>query len=104
MSNRFYQSKSKSDDFINLKCCFNPYLGFLIFLGLTLCTYSNADTSRYTRLPSHFNVMKILGHFADNTPVLSDAVDSYPAALPPRLYRDGYGRNRTMFCVMPKYV
>jgi hypothetical protein len=49
-------------------------------------------------------VIKILGHFADNTPVLSDAVDSYPAALPSRLYRDGYGRNRTMFCVMPKYV
>ncbi|CAB4037827.1 Serine threonine- kinase PINK1, mitochondrial [Paramuricea clavata] len=61
------------------------------------------DTSRYTRLPNHFNVIKVLGHFADNTPVLSDAVDSYPLALPSRLYRDGYGRNRTMFCVMQKF-
>ncbi|CAB3996866.1 Serine threonine- kinase PINK1, mitochondrial, partial [Paramuricea clavata] len=61
------------------------------------------DTSRYTRLPSHFNVMKILGHFADNIPVLSDAVNSYLAALPSRLYRDGYGRNRTIFYVMPKF-
>ena len=64
----------------------------------------NADTSGYTRLPGHFNVMKILGYFADNMPKLPDAEESYPAALPPRLYSDGYGRNRTMFYVMPKYV
>ena len=62
------------------------------------------DESGYTSLPDHFNVIKILGHFVGDTPVFYDAMESYPAALPSRFHSDGYGRNRTMFFVLPKYV
>ena len=48
--------------------------------------------------------MKISWHFADRVPQLPDAIDSYPAALPSHLYQDGYGRNRTLFLVMPRYL
>ena len=61
------------------------------------------DTSKYTILPSHPNVMEILGHFPDNTPMLPDAIESYPAALPSRLYPNGYGRNRTLFTIMRRF-
>lgn len=57
----------------------------------------------YRNLPPHPNVCPVLGAFADNTPCLPDARNSYSAALP-RQYGEGcFGRNRTMFFVMPRY-
>ena len=56
----------------------------------------------YKNLPPHLNVCPVLGAFADKTPCLPDARKSYSAALP-RQYGEGcYGRNRTMFFVMPR--
>lgn len=56
----------------------------------------------YRNLPPHPNVCPVLGAFADNTPCLPDARNSYSAALP-RQYGEGcFGRNRTMFFVMPR--
>lgn len=57
----------------------------------------------YTSLPPHPNICPILGAFADDVPCLPDAISNYPAALPP-LYGEGsFGRNRTLFLVMPRY-
>ena len=61
-----------------------------------------SETSGYIALPEHHNIMNILSHFADNIPELLDAAVSYPAALPRCLHENGYGRNRTMFLVMPR--
>ena len=56
----------------------------------------------YRNLPPHPNVCPVLGAFADKTPCLPDARRSYSAALP-RQYGEGcFGRNRTMFFVMPR--
>ena len=56
----------------------------------------------YRNLPPHPNVCPVLGAFADKTPCLPDARKSYSAALP-RQYGEGcFGRNRTMFFVMPR--
>ncbi|KAK2567147.1 Serine/threonine-protein kinase Pink1 [Acropora cervicornis] len=56
----------------------------------------------YRNLPPHPNVCPVLCAFADNTPCLPDARNSYSAALP-RQYGEGcFGRNRTMFFVMPR--
>lgn len=55
------------------------------------------EGSHYITLPCHFNIMNIIWHFADKFPDdLPDAMDSYPAVVQ-------YGRNRTMFLVMPRY-
>jgi len=57
----------------------------------------------YANLPPHPNISPVLCTFPDDIPCLPDAFKSYPAALPSR-YGDGsFGRNRTMFLVMPRY-
>ena len=71
-----------------------PYLKIQSCFSLLGPTYRN--------LPPHPNVCPVLGAFADNTPCLPDARNSYSAALP-RQYGEGcFGRNRTMFFVMPR--
>eukprot|EP00794_Sanderia_malayensis_P016193 gene16193-17821_t len=54
-------------------------------------------------LPAHPNIIQILDAFDQETPCPADALNSYPHALPPRLSRDGFGRNKTLCLVMPKY-
>ena len=46
----------------------------------------------------------MFGAFVDpfNVPQMSVAMETYPAALPKRLYSRGLGRNMTMYIVMKK--
>ena len=60
-------------------------------------------SSTQVRLPSHPNIIKILCAMVEVTPWLDDALQSYPSALPRKIYPDGFGRNKTMCLVMPKY-
>lgn len=55
------------------------------------------------RLPPHPNIIPIYGWFVDETPLLANALDMYPIALPLRLCEDGCGRNSTLFIVMKRY-
>ena len=72
--------------------------------SVSFCTFYNVGTSPYTNLPRHFNVMEVLGHFADDVQLFPDSKKSYPAVLPPALHHNGLGRNRTLYYLMPKYV
>ena len=56
----------------------------------------------FTNLPAHENIVPVLHTFVDNFPLLPDAVDTYPAALPLRYHEDGFGRNKSLFLVMPR--
>ncbi|XP_064461289.1 serine/threonine-protein kinase Pink1, mitochondrial-like [Ornithodoros turicata] len=56
-----------------------------------------------TMLPSHPNIVNMLVAFADRMPLLPNAQQLYPNALPTRLHRRGYGRNMTLFLVMKRY-
>ncbi|CAG2188266.1 PINK1 [Mytilus edulis] len=60
---------------------------------------------RLKSLPQHPNIVDMIGAFVDpfNVPQLSVAMETYPAALPKRLYSSGLGRNMTMYIVMKKY-
>ncbi|VDI72642.1 PTEN induced putative kinase 1 [Mytilus galloprovincialis] len=57
---------------------------------------------RLKSLPQHPNIVDMIGAFVDpfNVPQLSVAMETYPAALPKRLYSSGLGRNMTMYIVM----
>lgn len=55
-------------------------------------------------LAEHPNIIKLCRMFIDNTPLLHDALETYPMAVPKRYHRDGNGRNKTMCLVMPKYT
>ena len=39
----------------------------------------------------------------EDTPCLDDSLQSYPSALPRHINPDGFGRNKTICLVMPKY-
>ena len=54
-------------------------------------------------MPSHPNIVQVLGAFIEETPCPEDALHSYPSALPRRLHANGFGRNKTLCLVMPKY-
>lgn len=58
---------------------------------------------RGATLPPHPNIVRMPVAFVDATAVLPGAHRLYPEALPPRLYRRGYGRNATLFLVMKRY-
>lgn len=60
---------------------------------------------RLKSLPQHVNIVDMFGAFVDpfNVPQMSVAMETYPAALPKRLYSRGLGRNMTMYIVMKKY-
>ncbi|XP_035696813.1 serine/threonine-protein kinase PINK1, mitochondrial-like [Branchiostoma floridae] len=55
------------------------------------------------RLPPHPNIIEMLTVFTDTVPLLPDAMQNYPAALPPRFNPEGFGRNMTLFIVMKRY-
>ena len=52
---------------------------------------------------SHPNVVHMYSRFVDSFPLLNEAYDLYPMAIPTRLSADGCGRNKTLFIVMKKY-
>ncbi|XP_065068095.1 serine/threonine-protein kinase Pink1, mitochondrial-like isoform X1 [Rhopilema esculentum] len=54
-------------------------------------------------LPEHPNVIRVLQALVEETPCPSDALESYPIALPKRHFADGLGRNKTLCLIMPKY-
>ncbi|KAK7490977.1 hypothetical protein BaRGS_00017849 [Batillaria attramentaria] len=60
--------------------------------------------NRKKHLPPHPNIVTMHGVFVDQTPSLPGDSDAYPSALPPRLHKDGFGRNSTLFLVMKKYT
>ena len=51
----------------------------------------------------HPNIVRMYSCFVDSFPLLSEAHEYYPMAVPSSLSADGYGRNRTMFIVMRRY-
>lgn len=52
---------------------------------------------------SHPNIVHMYSRFVDSFPLLNEAFDLYPMAIPTRLSADGFGRNKTLFIVMKKY-
>lgn len=54
-------------------------------------------------LPPHPNIVDLQYAFVDRVPLLTDAMELYPDALPRRLNFDGSGRNMTLFLIMKRY-
>lgn len=52
---------------------------------------------------SHPNIVRMYSRFVDSFPLLNDAFEHYPMAIPTRLSADGFGRNKTLFIVMKRY-
>lgn len=55
-----------------------------------------------TRVTTHPNIIQVYRAFTAEVPLLPDALDEYPAALPARLNPYGLGNNHTLFLVMKK--
>ncbi|KAB5546622.1 hypothetical protein PHYPO_G00074160 [Pangasianodon hypophthalmus] len=55
------------------------------------------------RVTAHPNVIRVYRAFTAEVPLLPDALDEYPAALPARLNPAGLGNNHTLFLVMKNY-
>ncbi|CAF1041460.1 unnamed protein product [Adineta steineri] len=51
----------------------------------------------------HPNIVRMYSCFVDTFPLLHEAQEYYPMAIPSSLSPDGYGRNKTLFIVMRKY-
>lgn len=51
----------------------------------------------------HPNVVRMYSCFVDSFPLLNEAYEYYPMAIPTRLSPDSYGRNKTLFIVMRRY-
>lgn len=54
-------------------------------------------------LPSHPNIVTMVGVFCAPVPNLMQSTSLYPMALPPRLNPNGYGRNMSLFLLMKRY-
>lgn len=54
------------------------------------------------RVTAHPNVIRVYRAFTAKVPLLPDALEEYPAALPARLNPAGLGNNHTLFLVMKK--
>jgi len=51
----------------------------------------------------HPNIVRMYSYFVDNFPLLPEAYDYYPMAIPSKYDPDGYGRNKSLFIVMKRY-
>lgn len=51
----------------------------------------------------HPNIVHMHSYFVDKFPLLEEAYDYFPMALPSSLSPDGYGRNKSLFIVMHRY-
>ncbi|UJR09306.1 hypothetical protein I4U23_013549 [Adineta vaga] len=52
---------------------------------------------------SHPNIVRMYSCFVDSFPLLNEAHEHYPMAIPTRLSSESYGRNKTLFIVMRRY-
>ena len=59
--------------------------------------------NRRINLPIHPNIVTMFSVFTDYIPDLIGSRGLYPAALPPRIFSEGEGRNMSLFLVMKKY-
>ena len=62
--------------------------------------FRNSDEPK---ISAHPNIVKMHLAFSDYVPALSESMDLYPHALPPRINPSGYGRNMSLFMVMKRY-
>ena len=60
-------------------------------------------TQNEPKIAAHPNIVKMHLAFSDYVPSLSESMDLYPHALPPRINPSGYGRNMSLFMVMKRY-
>lgn len=73
--------------------------------------YENLDAGSWEQslreqtihLPSHPNIVVMVGVFCAPVPNLMHSTSLYPMALPPRLNPNGYGRNMSLFLLMKRY-
>lgn len=77
----------------------------------TIYKYINPDADSWEQslseqtvnLPSHPNIVMMVGVFCATVPNLMQSSSLYPMALPPRLNPNGYGRNMSLFLLMKRY-
>jgi PTEN induced putative kinase 1 len=55
------------------------------------------------RCSDHPNVVRMYSCFVDSFPLLKEAHEYYPMAIPTHLSSEGFGRNKTLFIVMRRY-
>lgn len=73
--------------------------------------YNNPDADGWekllmeqtVKLPSHPNIVFMVGVFCAQIPNLMQSSSLYPMALPQRLNPNGYGRNMSLFLLMKRY-
>lgn len=64
----------------------------------------NHPKKKRRRVPPHPNIIEIKGAYIDDMQRFDGCMSEYPDSLPSRLFRNGLGRNKTMYIVMDKYV
>jgi len=55
------------------------------------------------KITPHPNIVKMYTAFSDYIPALSESMELYPHALPPRINPQGFGRNMSLFVIMKNY-
>jgi len=55
------------------------------------------------KVTPHPNIVKMYTAFSDYIPSLSESMELYPHALPPRINPQGFGRNMSLFIIMKNY-
>lgn len=55
------------------------------------------------KITPHPNIVKMYTAFSDYIPSLSESMELYPHALPPRINPQGFGRNMSLFIIMKNY-
>lgn len=66
-------------------------------------SWERALRDQTTNLPSHPNIVTMIGAFCALVPNLAQSTSLYPMALPSRLNPSGYGRNMSLFLLMKRY-
>jgi len=59
--------------------------------------------SSNVKITPHPNIVKMYTAFSDYIPALSESMELYPHALPPRINPQGFGRNMSLFVIMKNY-
>ncbi|XP_076041478.1 PTEN-induced putative kinase 1 isoform X2 [Oratosquilla oratoria] len=67
------------------------------------CDWQEMFQHEMVALPQHPNIVKMPCVFVDSIPMLKDSLSLFPDALPARLNPLGFGRNKSLFCVMKRY-
>merc|ERR1712156_678909 len=72
----------------------------------TIVSQNIADlpkSSNAIKITPHPNIVKMYTAFSDYIPSLSESMELYPHALPPRINPQGFGRNISLFIIMKNY-